>query len=224
MSGNSVEHEAVPSAVADAVMAFRRGDPVLIHDAADREGETDIVCPAGSVTPDVVARLRNDAGGLICLALGAEVADAFELPYLHETLDHPSNTHDDIEYDDHPSFSLPVNHRDTFTGITDKDRSRTITALAEAAKDPTRTDFSAEFRTPGHVHLLRAAPNLNARQGHTELVLALTAAAGLPPAAVVCEMLDDETGDALSPSAARQYAMRNDYVYVEGRDILNYFS
>lgn len=223
MSGNYVECESEPSTVANAVMAFRRGEPVLVHDASDREGETDLVYPAGSVTPDSVARLRNDAGGLICVALGADVADAFDLPYLHDVLAHPSNTQDDIEYDDHPSFSITVNHRDTFTGISDEDRARTITALADAASDPSATDFAEEFRTPGHVHLLRAAPNLTARQGHTELVLALTDEAGLPPAGVVCEMLDDESGGALSPAAAHEYAMESDLVYAEGRDILNYF-
>ena len=61
--------------VAAAVDAFRRGTPVCIHDAADREGETDLVYPAGAVSPEAVARLRNDAGGLVCVALGDAVAE-----------------------------------------------------------------------------------------------------------------------------------------------------
>jgi 3,4-dihydroxy 2-butanone 4-phosphate synthase len=205
-----------------AVEAFRRGDPVLIHDAADREGETDLVYPAGAVTPDAVARMRNDAGGLVCVALSDSVADAFDLPFTQDLLDHPAAADHDLDYDERSSFSLTVNHRDTYTGITDEDRALTITELAAAAADPDATDFAADFRAPGHVHLLRAAPNLLAdREGHTELGIALADAAALPPAVVVCEMLDDETGGALTPASARAYADRNGLVYVEGADLVD---
>jgi 3,4-dihydroxy 2-butanone 4-phosphate synthase len=206
----------------DAIGAFRRGQPILIHDAADREGEVDLVYPAAAVTPDAVARLRNDAGGLVCVALADEVADAFALPFLQETLDHPSAADHDLAYDERSSFSLTVNHRDTHTGITDEDRSLTIRALAEAASDPGATAFAEEFRSPGHVTLLRGAPALlDDRLGHTELGLAIAAAADQPPAVVVCEMLDDETGGALSPAPARAYADREGLVYVEGSAIVD---
>jgi 3,4-dihydroxy 2-butanone 4-phosphate synthase len=206
--------------VEDAVEAFRRGGPVLIHDAADREGETDLVYPAGAVTPDAVARMRNDAGGLVCVALSDAVSAAFDLPFAHEALDHPATADQNLSYDERPSFSLTVNHRDATTGITDDDRALTITALAEAADDPAGFDFAGTFRSPGHVHLLRGAPGgLDERLGHTELGLALAAEAHLPPAVVVCEMLDDTTGRALSPSAARTYAERHDLSYVEGADL-----
>ena len=66
----------------------------------------------------------------------------------------------------------------------------------------------------------RSAPSLADRQGHTELAVALAAAAGQSPAAVVCEMLDDETGGALATSDARAYADRHGLVYVEGADLL----
>ena len=199
-----------------AIAAFARGDPVLVHDAADREGETDLIYPAGAVTPDAVARLRNDAGGLVCVALSDAVASAFDLPFVREIVDHPAADGDELAYGDRSSFSLTVNHRDTYTGITDDDRSRTITALGRAAAAPDATDFAAEFRVPGHVHLLRGAPGLLAdRRGHTELALALAAAADRPPAAVVCEMLA-EAGGALTPADAATYADRHDLVYVEG--------
>ncbi|MFC4448532.1 3,4-dihydroxy-2-butanone-4-phosphate synthase [Halorussus aquaticus] len=205
-----------------AIEAFREGSPVLVHDAADREGETDLVYPAGAVTPEAVARMRNDAGGLICVALSNEVAEAFGLPFLEEALDHPASADHDLGYDERSSFSLPVNHRDTFTGITDEDRAKTITELAAAASDPDATAFADEFRAPGHVHLLRAAPNLLAdREGHTELGIALAEAAGLAPAVVVCEMLDEETGGALAPADAKAYAERHGLAYVEGSDIID---
>ncbi|RKS80819.1 3,4-dihydroxy-2-butanone 4-phosphate synthase [Haloarcula quadrata] len=210
--------------VADAVAAFARGEPVLIHDAADREGETDLVYPAGAVSPDAVARMRNDAGGLVCVALSDRVAEALELPFMQEVLSHPTAADHDLAYDERSSFSLTVNHRDTFTGITDDDRSLTIQELAAVAADPDPDAFSDAFRSPGHVHLLRAAPDgLADREGHTELALALAAAADQPEAAVVCEMLDDETGAALPPAAARAYADREGLVYVEGASLLERF-
>jgi 3,4-dihydroxy 2-butanone 4-phosphate synthase len=206
-----------------AVAAFRAGEPVLVHDADDREGETDLLYPASAVTPAAVARLRNDGGGLIFVALPATVADRFDLPFLHEAVDHPANDHSDLGYDAHPSFSLTVNHRDGFTGVTDDDRALTIRRLGEVSADADYgvDAFADEFRTPGHVHLLRGAPGLlDERRGHTELGLALAEAAGVAPAVAGCEMLDDETGGALSTADAEAYARRHDLPFVEGAALI----
>ena len=209
------------AAVDAAVAAFRRGEPILVHDAADREGETDLVYPAHAVDTDAIARLRNDAGGLICVALSDQVARAWSLPFAQDTVDHPAATDHELTYDERSSFSLTVNHRETFTGITDADRALTVSRLGEAARAPETTEFAADFRAPGHVHLLRAAPELlGDRQGHTELAVAVANAADQPAATVVCEMLDDETGGALSPADARAYADRNGLVYVEGSELV----
>ena len=205
-----------------ATVAFRRGEPVLIHDFGDREAETDLVYPAAAVTPEAVARLRNDAGGLVCVALSHAVAGAFDLPLLEESLDHPAAA-GQVAYDDRSSFSISVNHRDTYTGITDHDRALTITALADAAKripEYDVDDFAADFRSPGHVTLLRAASSLSERRGHTELGIALAAAADREPAVVVCEMLDDASGRALPKAAARAYAVRHDLAFVEGATLV----
>jgi 3,4-dihydroxy 2-butanone 4-phosphate synthase len=206
-----------------AVAAFRAGEPVLVHDADDREGETDLLYPASVVTPAAVARLRNDGGGLLFVALPAAVADRFDLPFLHESVDHPANDHTDLGYDAHPSFSLTVNHRDGFTGVTDDDRALTIRRLGEVSADADYgvDAFADEFRTPGHVHLLRGASGLlDERRGHTELGLALAEAAGVAPAVAGCEMLDDETGGALSTADAEAYARRHDLPFVEGADLI----
>lgn len=204
-----------------ALAAFRAGEPVLVHDFDDREGETDLVYPASAVTPADVARLRNDAGGLICVALDHGVAEAFGLEYLQEVVDHPATEYDDVGYDDRSSFSLTVNHRDTHTGVTDEDRALTISALGESAAAPERTDFAATFRVPGHVHILKAAPGLLAtRQGHTELGVALARAAGIPPAVVVCEMLDDRTHRARSPEHARAYADEHGMPFLDGVNVV----
>lgn len=216
------EPGTTPATVDRAVTAFRDGRPICIHDAADREGETDLVYPAGAVTPEAVARLRNDAGGLVCVALADRVAKAFDLPFRQETLEHPAAGNHDLSYDDRSSFSLTVNHRDTHTGITDDDRALTITSLAEAAAEPAETTFAAQFRAPGHVHILRAAEGLlDQRQGHTEMGIALANAAGVPPAVVVCEMLDDTTGGALSPRDAVEYARQHGLPYIEGTQLVD---
>ncbi len=216
------ELETGAGTVHRAVRAFADGRPVLVHDAADREGETDILYPAGAVTPADLARLRNDGGGLVFVALDHETAEAFDLPFLHELIEHPAGRFDSVGYDVRPSFSLTVNHRETYTGITDQDRALTVRALADAASAPEAFDFAAEFRAPGHVHLLRGAPGLlTEREGHTELGLALASAAGRPPAVVGCEMLDDDTGGALSPADARAYADREGLVYVEGAALVS---
>lgn len=212
------------AAVVRAVAAFRDGEPVLVHDAADREGEVDLVYPAAAVAPEDVARMRNDAGGLVCVALADDVANAFDLPFVTDVLDHPAADHGHLGYDDRSSFSLTVNHRDTYTGITDDDRALTISELGHAAADPESVDFADVFRAPGHVHVLRAAPSLADRQGHTELGVALAHEAGVAPAVVVCEMLDDETGGALSVTDAEAYAERHGFAYVEGSDLLDAFA
>jgi len=220
---DSDEVRRATDSVERALDAFRAGDPVCVHDFADREGETDIVYPAGAVDEAAVAHMRNDAGGLICVAVDDAVGDAFDLPFLADAIEHPA-VDDNPEYDDRSSFSLPVNHRETFTGITDADRARTIVELGDAAARVTEnpaaygpTEFAAEFRAPGHVHVLRGdRDGLAGRTGHTELGLAMAEAVGAAPAVVVCEMLDGETGDALAPAAAAAYADRRGIAYVEG--------
>ena len=216
--------QRLDAAVERAVAAFAAGEPVLVYDFGDREGEVDLVYPPADVDAPDVARMRNDAGGLVCLALAADVAEALELPFVADLIDHPASG-GPVAYDERSSFSLSVNHRDTYTGVTDRDRALTIRRVAEVA-GPAREgdfdaeDFGAEFRAPGHVHLLRAADSLADRQGHTELGVALAAAADREPAAVVCEMLDDTTGEALPVEAARQYAERHGFAFVEGSAIV----
>jgi 3,4-dihydroxy 2-butanone 4-phosphate synthase len=210
------------SVPASAVEAFRAGEPVLVHDAADREGEVDLVYPAAAVDPPAVRRMRTDAGGLVCAALGASVCEAFELPFLADEIDHPAADGSRLAYGERSAFSLPVNHRETYTGITDADRAHTITELARAAAAPAETEFAAEFRAPGHVPVLREDEGgLEGRLGHTEFALALARAAGRAPAAVVCEMLAPDGDAARTPASARAYAERNGFVYAEGSELLD---
>ncbi len=216
---------AIHTTLESAIEAFETGDPVLIYDGADREHEVDLLYPAHSVDPRAVTRLRNDAGGLVFVAIPSTIADAFDLPFLHDVLDHPATEYDSVGYDTRPSFSLSVNHRDTYTGVTDEDRSTTIQALAKAARNPSTTDFAAEFRAPGHVHLLRGAAGLlAARRGHTELGLALARETENVAAVAGAEMLDDVTGRAMSPESARDYAARHELVYLDARDVFEHLA
>lgn len=219
----------------EAIDAVRKGKMILLYDADDREGETDLVIPAISTTPADVARMRWDGGGLICVAIHGTVAEKLGLPFMSDVLRSVSlngnkalrtlvEKKGDIPYDSRSSFSLWVNHRNTFTGITDNDRALTIKKIGETVQrvlNGERIDFGEEFRSPGHVALLRAASGLlNERRGQTELSIELALKAGINPSMVVCEMLDEKTGKALSKEDARKYSIKYSMPFIEGKNIL----
>lgn len=225
----------------DAIEALRDGQAILLYDFDDRETETDIVIPAESVKPEDVYRMRRDAGGLICTAIDPVVCNSLGIPYIVDVLKFAGNSGNgfkaiesiyervgDIPYDTKSSFSLWVNHRKTFTGITDVDRTLTMNKLAEVTKkaiNGEHVNFGAEFRAPGHVPLLRGAPNLlKDRRGQTELSLVLARAANIIPAMVMCEMLDGHTGRALKKQDAIAYGKKEGLVYIEGKEVMEYFN
>lgn len=215
----------VTTAVKRAIEAFQAGQPILVYDSDGREEEIDMMYPADAVNPEDIARLRGDAGGLVCVAISYETAESFDLPFYHDAVDHAMTEHGDLGYDSRSSFSLSVNHRLTYTGITDTDRARTVRALAEVSENPHLVSFAREFRSPGHVFLLKAAAGLlQQRQGHTELGIALAEAAGIQPAVALCEMLDEETSGALSKSKAATYAAEQGLPLVEGDAIIDTLS
>jgi 3,4-dihydroxy 2-butanone 4-phosphate synthase len=226
--------------IRDALKALCDGQPILLYDFDDRETETDIVIAAESITPKEVYRLRRDAGGLICTAIDPIICEKLGIPYIADVLRYAGNSGNgfkaiasiyervgDIPYDTKSSFSLWVNHRKTFTGITDNDRALTIAKLADISKKAMNgghVNFGAEFRSPGHMPLLRAAPNLlKDRRGQTELSIVLARAAGITPAMVMCEMLDGETGKALKKQDAISYGKKHGLVFVEGEEVMEYF-
>ena len=212
----------------DALESLRRGGFVLLHDSEGREDEVDMVVAAAHANADHVATMRERAGGLICLALDAHMAGRLGLRFMHDIL--RSSLDDDTlgmvaessPYGDRPSFSLSVNHRKTYTGITDTDRACTIREFARLydSAEPQR-EFVSEFRAPGHIHLLIAdAALLSARRGHTEMSVYLAQLAGLAPAAAICEMMDSETHAALSVDDARRLAQRESIPFVDARELL----
>ncbi len=220
-----------------AVRAIQNGKMVLIYDFEYREGETDLVMPAVSLTSRDVARMRLEAGGLICVAISSTAAERLCLPFMSDILklvssngcrlqlDSICEQPGDLAYDTRSSFSISVNHRGVRTGITDIDRALTIQEIGkivEQTGNNEETDFGATFRSPGHVPLLRAAGGLlNERKGQTELSIALANMAGICPAMTVCEMLDAETGKALTKEDSLAYAQRNGLVFVTGQAIVD---
>lgn len=223
-----------------ALDALQNGEPILVFDAEDREGETDLVYASEHVDAAAIARLRTAAGGLLCTTLAPHVHQTLRLPYLADVLRDAAHgdpfmerlTEADVPYEDasnqKPSFGLTVNHRDTFTGVTDADRAHTIGRLADLTRrlgnghdDEIRDTFAAEFKTPGHVILLNAHPRLlDGRRGHTELATALVEMAGLAPSATICEMMDGPGGAGLSKQDAVKYAARNGHVFLTGDEVI----
>ena len=219
----------------NAASDLRNGKFVLIHDADDREGEVDIVMASEFVTPKSIRTMRKDGGGLIFIMVSNELANKLKLPFLADLFldiegDYPvlkSLIANDIPYDTRSSFSLYINHRDTFTGITDVDRSLTMKRFAELTKRISNLEgnqatemLGKEFRSPGHIPICIASKNpLVDRFGHTELVVSLLKMAGLTPVGSGCEIMGDN-GKALSKSDAKKYAEDNGLVFLEGRDLI----
>jgi 3,4-dihydroxy 2-butanone 4-phosphate synthase len=217
--------------IEEALEAVRRGKFILLYDFASREGETDFAIRADTITPDHIRIMRNDGGGLICTAIHPLAAQRLQLPFAYDLLNGCGAVEQvgEVPYDpkNRSSFSLWVNHRSTFTGITDRDRAITIRALAEQVKRSLNgggADFSRQFRTPGHVAILRAADQLlDQRWGQTELSIALAVGAGVTPAMVICEMLDDDTGLALTRKDAETYARKHGLVFVDGASVMEWW-
>jgi 3,4-dihydroxy 2-butanone 4-phosphate synthase len=218
--------------IEEALAALRQGKFILLYDFDDRERETDFAIRADMVTPAHIAQMRRDGGGLICTAIPAEAAERLSLPFATEmlrTCPETAGMVGVVPYDrqNRSSFSLWVNHRTTWTGITDNDRALTINAIADHVRKSLNgggADFPAQFRSPGHVAILRAADRLlHQRKGQTELSVAMALIAGITPAVTVCEMLDERSGLALSKDDARAYARNHDLVFIEGSEVVEYW-
>ncbi len=221
-----------------AVDAFRAGQPVCLFDAENREGETDLLFPGQAATPSTMRQLRFDCGGLLFLAIGHEVGELFDLPYLqdlhmderlmadHEVLRHLQT--DDLQYDTRSAFTLSINHRETFTGITDHDRALTTRRFAELFAEVNESGVNplealgAEFRTPGHIPVCRESEGgLSKRQGHTELAVGLARLAGLTPVVIGAEMLQPDGDLALAVDDARIWANKRNIPFLTGEELIS---
>ncbi|MBN1390201.1 MAG: 3,4-dihydroxy-2-butanone-4-phosphate synthase [Candidatus Thermoplasmatota archaeon] len=218
-----------------ALDAYRKGSFVIVYDADGREEECDLFLPAESCEPDHIRQMRKDGGGLIFLMVRPDIRDKLGLPFLQEMFPQMSREHpvlkalisDDIPYDNRSSFSLAINHRNTFTGITDNDRALTVRSFGDLAirvqemsEAEALSDFGEHFRSPGHIPICIASDHiLETRFGHTELSCALSTMAGLSGVSVGCEIMGDD-GKAMPKDAVREYAILNEIPFLEGHRII----
>ncbi|MEM1383972.1 MAG: 3,4-dihydroxy-2-butanone-4-phosphate synthase [Pseudomonadota bacterium] len=173
------------STVAEILEDTRNGRMVILVDHEDRENEGDLVIPAQMATPDAINFMATHGRGLICLALPGERIDALGLPLMAQT---NSSRHE-------TAFTVSIEAREgVTTGISAHDRARTIAV----AIDPATT--AADIATPGHIFPLRARDGgVLVRAGHTEAAVDIARLAGLTPAGVICEIMNEDGSMARLP-------------------------
>ncbi|MBS1371386.1 MAG: bifunctional 3,4-dihydroxy-2-butanone-4-phosphate synthase/GTP cyclohydrolase II [Lentisphaeria bacterium] len=170
---SEIKFDPVEELVAD----IKAGRMVIITDDENRENEGDLVLAAAHVTPEAVTFMATHARGLICAPLTAERAAELNLS-TPASLSDPFGT----------AFTQSVDARkDTTTGISAFDRAKTVQALIDPATSP------ADFVSPGHLFPLIARPGgVLRRAGHTEAAVDFARLAGLTPAGVICEIMNDD--------------------------------
>jgi 3,4-dihydroxy 2-butanone 4-phosphate synthase/GTP cyclohydrolase II len=164
--------------IEEAVKEIAAGRAVIVVDDEDRENEGDLIFAAQHATPELLAFMVRHSSGFICAPLMEEDADRLELPPMYYTNQDRRGT----------AYTVTVDAREgVSTGISAADRAHTLRLLA----DP---DTSAsQLARPGHVVPLRAKPGgVLRRPGHTEAAVDLARLAGLHPAAVLCELVNDD--------------------------------
>lgn len=164
------------STIDSAIEAMRRGDVVIVVDAEDRENEGDFIAAAEKVGPEIVNFMITHGRGQLCMPVLPEVCERLKIPLMVESNTAPLGT----------SFTVPVDHRTSRTGITAQERAKTIRSILDPTSKPT------DFVRPGHLFPLVAKEGgVLRRAGHTEAAVDLARLAGLAPAGVLCEILDD---------------------------------
>jgi len=173
------------SAIEDIIEDARNGRPYILVDAEDRENEGDIIIPAQMATPDQINFMAKHARGLICLAITKERAAQLRLPPMAAENRAGMGT----------AFTISIEAREgVTTGISAADRARTIAV----AVDPTKG--ADDIVSPGHVFPLVAREGgVLVRAGHTEAAVDISRMAGLNPAGVICEIMNDDGSMARLP-------------------------
>jgi 3,4-dihydroxy 2-butanone 4-phosphate synthase/GTP cyclohydrolase II len=175
---DTTERSTAFATVEEAIEDIRRGRFVVVVDAADRENEGDLTIAAQFATPAAINFMATHGRGLICLCLTEERCDELRLRPMTERNETPFGT----------AFTISIEAREGIsTGISARDRSRTI----QVAIDPSKG--RGDIVEPGHVFPLRArAGGVLRRAGQTEAAVDLARLAGLNPAGVVCEVMNDD--------------------------------
>lgn len=178
-----------------ALAALRSGRPIVVVDDADRENEGDLILAAELATPETIGFLIRYTSGVLCVALTGSECARLRLDPMVERNQDPKGT----------AYTVSVDARTgVTTGISATERAHTIRMLASADAS------AADFTRPGHVFPLRAVDGgTSERRGHTEAAVDLMRLAGLRPAGVIAELVDDY-GELLRGDALIEFATHHD--------------
>lgn len=192
--------------IEQAVEDLRNGKIILCIDDPDRENEGDMICAAQFATQENVNLMASRAKGLICMPMSGEMCDKLGLPQMVM-----NNT------DNHSTaFTVSIDHVDTTTGISAKERSYTAMKTVDPDAKP------EDFRRPGHMFPLRAREGgVLVRGGHTEGTVDLMKIAGLPQAGLCCEVMRDD-GTMMRTTELLELAQELNLTVITIADIIRY--
>jgi len=195
--------------IEQAIADIHAGKFVIVADDEDRENEGDLICAAQLVTPEMVNFMIRKAGGLICLALTGDRVDGLGLSPMAEANPDEYRTAYTVSIDASPRYGVT-------TGISAQDRATTIRVAVDPAAIP------SDLRHGGHVFPLRAREGgVLQRVGHTEAAVDLARFAGLLPAGVVCEILNEDGTASRRPQLER-FAEEHGIVFVTVAQLVAY--
>ena len=171
-------HSGAISSASEIIDEARAGRMFILVDHEDRENEGDLVIPAQMATPEVINFMAMHGRGLICLALPSERIDRLGLPLMAQTNQSRHET----------AFTVSIEAREgVTTGISAHDRARTIAVAIDPGSGP------RDIASPGHVFPVRAREGgVLVRAGHTEAAVDVARLAGLTPAGVICEIMNED--------------------------------
>ena len=164
--------------VEDAIKAIAAGEMVVVVDDDDRENEGDLIGAAAKITPEQMAFMVRHTSGIVCTPITAEDAKRLKLDPMVALNDAPMGT----------AFTVTIDYKEGLTtGISAKERAATCHALAN------RNVVADDFVRPGHIFpLVAKSGGVLMRSGHTEAAVDLVKLAGLHPAGVICELVNDD--------------------------------
>ncbi len=193
--------------IEEAIEEIRRGHMVVVCDGEDRENEGDLVMAAQFATPEAVNFMAKHGRGLICLALTPERCEELGLRLMAAKNEAPLQT----------AFTISIEAAEgVTTGISAHDRARTIQVAIDPHSKP------SDLVQPGHVFPLKAKPGgVLERTGHTEAAVDLACLAGLIPAGVICEIMNEDGTMARVPDLAA-YCERHGLKMVTVADLIAY--
>ncbi|MBI4887132.1 MAG: bifunctional 3,4-dihydroxy-2-butanone-4-phosphate synthase/GTP cyclohydrolase II [Acidobacteria bacterium] len=193
--------------IEEAIDAIRAGRIVIVVDDEDRENEGDLTIAAGKVTPEAINFMARHGRGLICMPMTAERLDQLEIPLMVSQNTTTFNT----------AFCVSVEAKHhVSTGISAADRAATVRAAIDPKTKP------AELARPGHMFPLRARDGgVLVRAGQTEAAVDLSRIAGLYPAGVICEIMNEDGTMARVPELAK-FARKHGLLMITIADLIQY--